>query len=116
MKEDIGRYLDGRLFETVQLIKIIYDLATGEGRDVIAQVDGRELVFHRGEPKGAGFVRLLPAETSVTLSFPLGARLFDPGKRLKGVPGSRLRITLRGKQDVDPYVRRLVDNAYAIEG
>lgn len=115
MRPDVGRYLEGRLFETVNLIKAIYDLALGEGKDVVAAVDGRELVFYRGEASGAGFLRILPAETSITAAFPRGARLFDPGKRLKGVPGSRLRIMLRSQQDIDPYVRRLIDNAYAIE-
>jgi hypothetical protein len=116
MKEDIGRFLDPWILETQMLIKTVFDLATGEGHDVEAVVEGRELAFRRKDKKTAGFLRVLPQATSVSLAFPAGGRLFDPGKRLKGVPGSRLRVVLRTTQDLDPYVRRLIDEAYRIDG
>lgn len=115
MRIDIGRFLEGRLLETVNLIKAVYDLATGEGKDVEAFVHGRELVFARREPTGAGFVRLLPQETSVVISFPRGPELFDPGKRLRGFPTARRSLTLRSTMQLDPYVRRLIDEAYRLD-
>jgi hypothetical protein len=115
MRPDVGRFLEGRLLETQLLIKSIYDLATGEGKDVVAAIDGRELVFRRGEAATPGFLRVLPAATSVTIGFPKGPSLFDPGKRLKGVANARRSLVLRSSMDLDPYVRRLIDEAYRIE-
>jgi len=116
MREDIGRYLEGRLHDTQQLIKIVYDIATGQGRDVNAWVEGRELVFGRKEPgKGTGFLRLLPSEVSLTISFPRGHELPDPLKRARGVRGSRTKLTIRTTSDLDSYVRRMIDAAYALD-
>jgi hypothetical protein len=33
---------------------------------------------------------------------------------MRGVPNSRTRLTLRTLLDLDPYVRRLMDQAYAL--
>lgn len=116
MRPDIGRYLDNRLHEVMLLIKVVYDVCTGEGADVSAWVDGRELVFGRkGEREGPGFLRLLPHEVNVTIAFPRGHDIPDPLKRARGVPGSRTRMTLRTTADLDVYVRRMIDTAYALD-
>jgi len=99
--------------ETQRLLKALYDLSLGEGKDVVPFLEGRELVMARGEAKGNGFLRFLPEETGVTISFPMGASMFDPGKRMKSSGGSRTRMRLRSLLDLDPYVRRLMDQAYA---
>lgn len=114
MRADLGRYFDAHGFETQRLLKALYDMALGEGKDVVGFLEGRELVMARGEAKGYGFVRFLPEETTVTLSFPMGGQLFDPAKRMRGVPNSRTRLTLRTLLDLDPYVRRLMDQAYGL--
>ncbi len=116
MREDIGRFFEGHILETVNLIKSVYDIATGQGADVSVWVHGRELVFARGEPgSGPGFVRVLPADTMITVAFPRGMYIFDPKKRMKGVPGSRTRVVIRATMELDSYVRRLIEAAYALE-
>lgn len=114
MRADLGRYFESHGMEIQRLLKALYDMGLGQGKDVVFFLEGRELVLARGEPKGYGFVRFLPEETGVTISFPSGAQLFDPAKRMRGFPGSRTRVTLRSLLDMDPYVRRLVDQAYAV--
>ena len=116
MRPDIGRYLEGRMLETIQLIKTAYDLATGQGKDVAAWIDGVELVFGRkGEGEGSGFVRVHPSEVTITLSFPRGTEIPDPQNRARGVPGSRTKMLIRHAGDLDVYVRRMIDTAYAID-
>lgn len=117
MRSDIGRFLEGRILETVNLIKAVYDIASGEGPEVSAWVHGRELVFGKGEEgQGSGFVRVLPADTMITLTFPRGSELFDPAKRLKGMPPTASRrLNIRATIELDMYVRRLIDAAYALE-
>lgn len=116
MRPDIGRFLEGRLLSTVQLLKAIYDIGTGEGDDVSVWIDGRELVFGKGEPStGRGFLRAIPQETSVILAFPRGHELLDPLKRAKGPRGSETRMFIRHASELDPYVRRMIDAAYHLE-
>lgn len=117
MRPDIGRYLEGRLLSTINLIKLIYDTGLGAGRDVEVWIDGRELVFSKGEGgKGRGFMRVIPFETSLNLCFPRGHELLDPKKRAKGAKGSETRVLIRDQADLDLYIRRMIDSAYSIEG
>ena len=98
------------------MLKAVYDTSLGQGKDVKVWVDGRELVFGTKEPRvGQGFLRLLPLETSVTISFPRGHDIPDPQKRAKGPRGSRTRLTIRTTADLDFYVRRMFDAAYALD-
>jgi hypothetical protein len=116
VRTDIGRFYEGRLFETVNLIKNALEVATGVGYDVEVWIHGRELVFGRGEAEqGVGFLRILPGEASITLSFPRGGEVFDPQKRMKGVPGSRTRLVVRNAGDIDSYARRLIEAAYELD-
>jgi hypothetical protein len=115
MRTDIGRFLEGRLLPTINLIKTIYDTGLGAGKDVTAWIDGRELVFSKGEDKGRGFMRAIPLETSVTLCFPRGHELLDPKKRAKGARGSETRVLIRDQMDLDLYIRRMIDAAYSVE-
>jgi hypothetical protein len=113
---EIGRFFEGRLLGTIKLLQVLYDLGLGAGYDTCAWVDGKELVIGRGDPFASrGFMRVIPEEAAAWLCFPRGARLFDPQKRAKGPPGSQTRIYIRSPQDVDAYVRRMIDEAYAIE-
>lgn len=116
MQPEIGRYFGDLLFETQKTLKALYELGTGQGKDVNSWIDGRELVIGRGEAKeGRGFVRLLPIEALVILAFPRGSELLDPKKKLQGLAGSQLSMALSSPYEVDTYVRRLVDTAYSIE-
>jgi hypothetical protein len=116
MREDIGRFLEGRLLPTINLIKTIYDVGLGAGKDVEAWLDGRELVFSKGHGgHNRGFLRLTPMETAVTIAFPRGHELLDPKKRAKGARGSETRMLIRDQADLDLYVRRMIDAAYSIE-
>jgi hypothetical protein len=116
MREDIGRFIEGYLLETTNLIITVYDCALGTGPDAQVFIEGRELVFSRAERgEGPGFLRLLPAEASLTLSFPRGQSLYDPRKRMRGVPNSRTRLTVRGMGDLDAYARRLIEEAYSLD-
>jgi hypothetical protein len=116
MREDIGRYFEGRSLDTIKLIKLVYDTALGAGLGVEGYVEGRELVFSRGEPGvGRGFLRLISHETAVTIAFPRGQELLDPKKRLQGPVNSERRVLIRDSVDFDLYVRRLVEAACALE-
>jgi hypothetical protein len=116
MRPDVGRFLEGRLLETINLIKTIYDTALGAGPDVEAWIDGRELVFSKGQAgHGRGFLRAIPHETAVTIAFPRGHELLDPKKRARGAKGSETRMLIRDQADFDLYVRRMLDAAYSIE-
>ncbi len=115
MEPTVGRYLEGRMLETVNLIKTVYDIGLGQGKDVNVWIDGLELVFGRKEPgEGGGFLRILPHEVNITLAFPRGHEIPDPQKRTKGVHGSRKSMLVRHIGDLDPYTRRMVDAAYAL--
>ena len=117
MRPDIGRYLEGRFFDTVQLVKTVYDIGLGQGDDVSVWIEGNELVFGRRDPgSGSGFLRLLPQEVSITLSFPRGHEISDPQKRARGAAGSRTRLTIRMSAEIDVYTRRMIDAAYALDG
>ncbi len=114
MNPEIGRYLEGWHLDTIKLISALYDMAMGQGRDVTAWIDGRELVFTREEPgSDRGFVRLIPSEAHVIVAFPAGDRLFDPRKRLKGPARSQKSLVLGYAGEIDLDVRRLIDAAYA---
>lgn len=103
------------MLDTINLVKTVYDIGTGAGKDVSAWIDGRELVFGRKEPgEGAGFLRVLPHEVTITISFPRGHEIPDPQKRTRGVPGSRTHMTVRHIGDLDAYTRRIIDAAYAM--
>lgn len=117
MEPEVGRYLEGRFLETQQLLRVLYDLAHGQGRDVSVWIDGREMVFGRGEPRrNRGFLRVIPSEVSVVLAFPRGHELFDPKKKTKGPVGSQTSTTITHSTQLDAYVRRLVDQAYNLDG
>lgn len=117
MRWDLGKFFEGRLLATIQILKTIYDVATGTGEDVAVWVEGRELVFGKGEPKsGRGFLRAIPGEASVTIAFPRGHQILDPLKRARGPAGSQTQMILRHPSDLDVYVRRMIDAAYQLEG
>ena len=117
MESTIGRYFEGRLLETQQLLRFIYDVAHGQGGDVCVWIDGREMVFGRGDPqRNRGFLRVTPGEVAVTLGFPQGSQLFDPKKRAKGPAGAQTSLSITHSTQLDLYVRRLVDQAYALDG
>lgn len=103
------------MLDTTLLIKAVVDLGTGQGQDVTPWIDGRELVFVRGKDgQGPGFLRVLPQPNAVVLSFPRGSEIPDPLKRMKGVPSSRTRVTVRAISELDPYLRRVVAAAYSL--
>ncbi|MEL7368765.1 MAG: hypothetical protein AAFN74_07630 [Myxococcota bacterium] len=114
MNSELGRYFEGRMLETQKLLRALYDVGTSPGGDVDVWVDGRELVFGRGSRAGRGFMRLIPAEIRVVVGFPRGFDLFDPARRLKGPAMSQKSLTLGQVFEIDPYVRRLVEEAYRI--
>ncbi len=115
MEAELGRYFEGRLYETKMLLKTMYDLGCGQGKDVEVWIEGRELVFGRGEEgRNRGFMRLIPQEISIILGFPIGDQLFDPKNRAKGPPGSQKSLVIRDAADLDPYVRRMISQAYAL--
>ncbi len=117
MESEIGRYLEGRLHETQQLLRTIYDLGLGQGKDACAWIDGREMAFGRGEPRrNRGFLRVIPGEVAVVLAFPRGHELFDPKKKTKGPRGSQTSMSITHATQLDLYVRRLIDAAYAMDG
>ncbi len=112
----LGRFFEGRLLGTTRLLKQLYDLALGQGRDVQAGLEGQELVFGRGAPRqGRGFLRLLPGDAHVVLAFPRAPELLDPQRRLRGPRGSQAQLVLTVAGGLDPYVRRLVESAHALE-
>ena len=115
MRGEIGRFFEGYLHETLQLMKTVYDAGLGAGPDVLVWIDGREMVFGRWEEGGRGFLRMIPAEVSVRIAFPKGEQVFDPQGRTKGYPGSQTSMTLFLPSDVDVYVRRMIDAAYQLE-
>ena len=116
MNFELGRFFEGHLHEVTQMLRVLHDFCTGQGADVNAWVDGRQLVFGTGTPhESAGFLRCLPHGVSVTISFPRGADLNDPAGRAKGVLGSRTKLTIRTTADLDAYVRRMIDAAYVLD-
>src|SRR5687768_3469309 len=116
MRTDIGRFFEGRLLSTIKLLQVIYDLASGAGPDVSAWIEGRELVFGKGDERaGTIFLRVTPQETAAILSFPRGHELFDPLKRAKGPPHSQTRLVVTHPSEIDLYVRRMIDAAYNLE-
>ena len=116
MRADLGRFFEGRLLDTINTMKTIYDAATGAGNDVEAWLDGREMVFGKSkEHEGRGFLRMIPGEASVVIAFPKGNQIMDPKKRAKGYPGAQTKITVSHPSDVDTYVRRMIDSAYALD-
>ena len=117
MESEVGRYLEGRLLESQQLLRAIYDMALGQGRDACVWIDGRELVFGRGEPRrNRGFLRVIPGEVAAVLAFPAGHRIMDPKKRAKGPVGSQTSLSLTHASQLDAYLRRMVESAYAQDG
>lgn len=117
MESELGRFFAGRLYETTMLLKAIYDVGSGAGRDVTTWIDGRELVFGRGSPRtGRGFLRVVPGEVTVVLAFPRGQELFDPKKRAKGPRGSQTSLTVGHVGELDPYLRRMIEGAYVLDG
>ncbi len=114
MNPEIGRYFEGWHLDTIKILKSLYDMALGQGRDVKVWIDGRELVFTKQEPgTDRGFLRLIPSEAHVIVAFPAGDRLFDPRKRLKGPARSQKSLVLGYAGEIDLDVRRLIDAAYA---
>ena len=115
MQPELGRFFENRLREVQNVLLVLHDYATGQSRDVKAWVDGRELVFGMKEREGFGFLRVLPQEASVSVAFPRGHELPDPQKRAKGPAGARTKLLVRTTADVDLYVRRMIDAAYALD-
>ncbi|MCB9653500.1 MAG: hypothetical protein H6729_05110 [Deltaproteobacteria bacterium] len=99
----------------VSLVNVLRDLVSGLGSDTSEAIEGRALVFGRGDATGRGFLRATPLETGVMLSFPAGHLVFDPEKRAKGLRGAETRLSLATTHDLDPYVRRMISAAYALE-
>lgn len=117
MQSEIGRYFEGRLLEQQQLLRAVYDLAHGNGGDVCVWIDGREMVFGRGDPRrNRGFLRVIPGEVAVLLAFPQGHQLFDPKKKTRGPAGSQTSTSITHASQLDAYVRRLVEQAYTLDG
>lgn len=116
MEPEIGRYFEGRLYDTTKVLKALYDLGLGAGGDASAWLDGRELVFGRGEPgHGRGFMRVIAREASVIVAFPAGSQIMDPKKRAKGPPGSQTSMVVTHYSELDTYFRRMLESAYALE-
>jgi hypothetical protein len=115
MRSDLGRFFEGHILETVNVMKTIYDAGTGAGKDVSVSIDGRELVFTKGDAGGRGFLRMIPGEVAVRIAFPKGSLVFDPEKRAKGYPGSQTSFSVAHPSEIDTYVRRMIDAAYALE-
>jgi hypothetical protein len=115
MEPVLGRYLEGHPLERQKLLKRLIDLAEGLDAAVRTAVEGREVVFRAGEGGGRGFLRLTPTASAVLAGFPRGSELFDPKRRLSGTPGFQLSLTLRDVDDVDGYVRRLIEEAQRID-
>ncbi|MBK6686954.1 MAG: hypothetical protein IPG45_20975 [Deltaproteobacteria bacterium] len=116
MESEIGRYFEGRLLETQKMMRATYDLAMGTAKDVVVWIDGRELVFGKGQPRqGRGFLRLIPGEVRIVLAFPNAPALFDPKKVLKGPKGSQASVSIGYVAELDTYLRRLVEQASSLD-
>ena len=116
MQSDIGRFLQELHLDTQKTIRVVYDACFGQGADVSIWIEGKELVFgNKGENTGMGFIRVRPLNMTVILSFPRGHEIPDPQKKMSGVINSAMRMTLHWPSDVNTYVRRLIDVAYALE-
>ncbi|MBK8012572.1 MAG: hypothetical protein IPK13_14570 [Deltaproteobacteria bacterium] len=85
------------------------------GSDTTEALEGREVVFGRGDATGRGFLRATPLETGVMLSFPAGHLVFDPAHRAKGLRGAETRLMLGDVHDLDGYIRRMISSAYELE-
>ena len=115
MNPELGRFLEDRSLEMQKLLVALRDLGEAQGRDVTVRVDGRELVFSRGEGQSdRGFVRLIPADARVVIAFPRGGELFDPRGRLTGPIDSQKSLTVDSVSGIDAYVRRLFEAAYGV--
>lgn len=114
MEASLGRYLSGHSLEMQRLLIRLIDLAEGMGRGVVCTIEGLELVFRASEG-GRGFLRISPARTGARLAFPRGGDLYDPGRRLSGTPGFEHALELFDGNDLDLYVRRLIEAAHALE-
>ena len=116
MQSDIGRFLESHRLEMQQLIRVVYDACCGQGKNVAAKLQGKELAFSTEEDgDDFGFVRLMPLATSAILSFPRGHEIPDPQGRTNGAVNSRTSMTLYYASDVDVYVRRMIGIAYTLE-
>ncbi len=116
VNSELGRYLEGRRLDMQKLLRALYDVGCGQGSDVSVRVDGRELVFARDASSGSrGFVRLIPGEERVVIAFPRGNALFDPARRLKGPTGAQQSLSIGHVFEIDAYLRRLIETAYAAD-
>lgn len=117
MESELGRYFEGRLLDTQRLLRTLYDLGLGLGSDTQVWIDGREMVFGRGEPRsGRGFMRIIPSEVMVVLAFPRGDGITDPKGLAKGPRGGQRSMTITHASQLDPYVRRMIGSAYDLDG
>ena len=114
MESTLGRYFDGFRFETQTLLKRVIDLVLGQGSSIALMVEGRELVF-RASPGGRGFLRLLPQNGGIVFAFPRGPELFDPQAKLAGPVGLQKSMRIFDANDIDPYLRRIVREAYLLD-
>ncbi len=114
VNSELGPFFEGRHLDVQKLLRALYDVGHSPGPGVKAWVDGRELVFSRAEG-GRGFMRLIPLEAQVLVAFPRGGDLFDPLARLRGPPQAQKSVTLGHYSDIDPYLRRIVEQAYHLD-
>lgn len=115
MEAELGRYLAAHPLPTQRFLVRLVDLGRGLGRAVSCSVEGLELVFRAGGG-GRGFLRVSPSRAGLRLAFPRGGELYDPGKRLDGVPGLEHALFLFDEGELDLYVRRLIEGAHALDG
>lgn len=115
MEAELGRFFEAHGYETKMLLRTVLDLAEGQGAEVVTSVEGRELVFRRGEG-GRGFLRVLPQAVGLVLGFPRGGELFDPKSFLKGPSGFQKSVRILDAADLDPYLRRMLGEAYGLDG
>ena len=115
MQGELGRFFEGRLREVTDMMLVLHDYCVGQGKEVKVTLEGTEMVF-RTKDDGFGFLRVLPMEVTVMVSFPRGHEIPDPKERTKGPVNSRKKMIARTTADIDLYIRRMIDAAYAIEG
>ncbi len=114
MESAVGRWLEGHIFPTQRLLRTLIDLGSGAAPSARAELEGRELVF-RCSDRGRGFLRVIPQVSGALLAFPRGGELFDPKGQLRGPAGLQRMVAVKDQSDLDPYLRRLIDEAARLD-